>query len=298
MLNHSQEFLPCLFVRFVENHDRVKRHGCLQMEIVPREAGFGAFVTVTRLEQFCSDRSGRRLKQALSRFQVLIFRSLTTELEPFQRLAQALGERVRHDFVPGLVLDPCIHEIYKAPDHVQNFGGRWHSDGAYLASPPSAVLLQALEVPEMGGDTIWSCQLTAYAALPREMKEALYRCRILHSASSVFGRFPGAEKNDAKMATDHPVFRWIPDREELALYHSGHCAQKILGVPAHKSVAYLDALFEAATRSRQYRHTWRPGDIILWDNRTTMHRALNDYSGSARRMRRTLIGGEIPLAPP
>lgn len=268
------------------------------MQIVPHEAGFGASVTITSLEQFGSDQSGRLLNQALSEFQILVFKELTTEIEPFQRIAQALGERVRHDFVSGLSMDPYIHEIYKAPDHKQNFGESWHSDGAYLASPPRAVLLQALEVPSFGGDTVWSCQLAAYEALPCELKEGLLSRRILHSASSVFEQYPGSENDKSSMSADHPVYRWIPEHQKNALFHSGHCAREILGLRSHQSIAYLNELFDFAVTSRQYRHTWRPGDIILWDNRTTMHRALNDYPGLSRRMRRTLIGSQKPFPPP
>jgi taurine dioxygenase len=284
--------------RFVENYGHVKHPECPDMQIVPHRSGFGALVTVTYVEDVFSESSSHRLRQALSKFQVLIFKELTTELEFFQRLAQALGKQVQHDFVSGLSQDPYIHEIYKAPEHLQNFGGSWHSDGAYLAAPPTAVMLQALEVPEIGGDTVWSCQLTAYSALPGEMKEALRNRRIVHSASSVFGHYPGAENCNISMTAEHPVFRWIPERKKFALFHSGFCARAILGLPSDVSTAYLDALFDFAVAGQQYQHTWSPGDLVLWDNRTTMHRALNDYPGSARRMRRTLIGSQTPLPPP
>ena len=268
------------------------------MSIFPHETGFGATVEITDINELYSEQAGPRLMEALNRFQILVFTELSTDLQLFSRFARSLGRLVRHDFVSGLSQDPYIHEIYKAPDHLQNFGESWHSDGAYLASPPRAVLLQALEVPQNGGDTLWCCQIAAYAALRHELQTSLQAHSVRHEAASVFEGYPeGRVKNVAKGA-NHPLYRWIPERKEIALFHSGHCARHIVGMPDCESAEYLDALLNAAVGPRQYRHAWRPGDLVLWDNRTTMHSALNDYHGAARRMRRAMIGGQKPVFPP
>ena len=264
------------------------------MLIIPNETGFGASVKVAYPHALCSARTAEALRAALVRFRVLILPEITTKLDLFGTVARALGELVPHDFVSALRHDDRIHEICKAPEHVHNFGGTWHSDGAYLKRPPRTIMLQAIEVPQSGGDTLWACQFAAQAALPLALRNDLLGRTVTHAAAPVFGGYAGGSARAVAQSAKHPLFRWIPDRGESALFHSGPCAQAIAGLSAHDSAARLDEIMGIASTALIFRHRWRPGDIVIWDNRSTLHMALNDYQGQSRRMRRAMIGSEAP----
>lgn len=268
------------------------------MLITPCENGFGAFVEVTNRWALWSADSAIKLHNALSRFQVLVFPRVTTDLREFGRIARTLGKLIPHDFVSGLQEDNCIHEIRKNPDDVHNFGGTWHSDGAYLKRPPRTILLQALEVPNRGGDTLWACQFAAQIALSEHLSKTLKGCTVTHAAAPVFGGYADGCSMAIAQSSQHPLFRWVPDRREIALFHSGPCAQAIEGLTESESSSLLDEIMEVASTARTFRHSWRAGDVVAWDNRSTLHKALNDYSGQLRRMRRAMIGCETPRFPP
>jgi taurine dioxygenase len=268
------------------------------MLIMQNENGFGASVEIDDPQAICSEGTARVLRAALTRYRVLALRQVTTELDVFGTIARALGDLVSHDFVSALRQDDGIHEIYKAPDHVHNFGGTWHSDGAYLKRPPRAIILQAIEVPETGGDTVWACQFAAHAALPLTLKNDLRGRTVTHAAAPVFGGYAERPAIAAAQSAKHPLFRWIPDHGEIALFHSGPCAQAITGLSAHDSAARLEEIMGIASTALTFRHSWRSGDIVIWDNRSTMHKALNDYHGQPRRMRRAMLDSEKPLFGP
>lgn len=257
--------------------------------VEPINGGLGA--RISGLAQKPQDECGFRCEILghLDRYQLLVFPRYSASLPVFRALAQTLGRLIRHDFVSKPDGD-CIHEIYKRPEDQQNFGGVWHSDGAYLEQPPRAIMLQAVDVPKHGGDTLFACQFAAYDTLPDLLKTRFRDCQVLHTAASVFGEHPGSRSAGAPQSACHPLVRLVPGRGDYALFHSGPCAQEVIGVTGEESAKLLDDALSAATRSPlQYRHEWQAGDIVIWDNRSTMHKALNDYPGQTRQMRRAMI---------
>jgi len=220
-----------------------------------------------------------------------VLSEISDDPQLIQALALGLGRPVRHDFVEAS--GGFVHEISKEPHHSQNFGGVWHSDGSYLAEPPSLIVLQAVITPSFGGDTIWACQVAAAASLGHAEQMRLSHLYARHAAR-VFAGYQGAEGRADGMQAFHPVLRWLADRRAPALFHSGPCLLDVEGLEAED----LERLAAIARSTLTFRHRWNDGDIVVWDNRSTIHRALNDYQGQRRLMRRAMVQPEAPIPVP
>ena len=269
-----------------------------RMRTMPEESGFGAKIELEPGDAFTSEAVQSRLRSALTRHRVLAFPALGTEPETLIQFASALGPLVRHDFVAGIAEHDHVHEIRKEPWHAHNFGGTWHSDGAYLARPPKFIVLQAVTIPEAGGDTLWACQIAAYKTLQRARAQDLAQAQVSHTAATVYAGYPDAGQANVPRSVCHPLFRWLPDHEEIAIFHSGPCVDAIIGLSALESERHLANLFKVATETLVFRHRWRRGDLVVWDNRATLHMAMNDYPGQSRLMRRAVVDAERPRPVP
>ena len=162
----------------------------------------------------------------------------------------------------------------------------WHTDKPYHAAPPMLTTLYAVEVPPAGGDTEFANTALAYEALPEAMKYRIAGLRVV---------FRPAFDPDLP-AVDHPLVRTHPETGREALYLGNHSTQ-LLGMPEPEGQALLRELVEHATQPRfVYRHRWRVGDLVMWDNRCLLHRAVLDHrSGRYRRvMHRSLVKGSMP----
>ncbi|HEX6441673.1 MAG TPA: TauD/TfdA family dioxygenase [Stellaceae bacterium] len=162
----------------------------------------------------------------------------------------------------------------------------WHTDKPYHAAPPMLTTLYAVEVPAAGGDTEFANTALAYEALPESVKRRIAELRVV---------FRPAFDPDLS-AVDHPLVRTHPETGRKALYLGNHSTQ-VLGMPEAEAQALLSELVEHATRPCfVYRHRWRVGDLVMWDNRCLLHRAVIDgHSGRYRRvMHRSLVKGTVP----
>ena len=177
----------------------------------------------------------------------------------------------------------------------------WHTDMSYIAEPPSASLLYALEVPAEGGDTSFINMYEAYEALPEDLWLRVERLAVKHDASHNAagsmrkGFQPVSDVSQAPGAT-HPMLRTHPVTGRKALYLGRRRNAYIVDLPVEESQCVLDALWQAAINARYvYTHHWQAGDLILWDNRCTMHRR-DPFDPSARRiMHRTQLKGDKPV---
>jgi taurine dioxygenase len=177
----------------------------------------------------------------------------------------------------------------------------WHTDMSYMPQPPSASLLHALELPESGGDT-WFCNMyAAYEALPPALRERLAGLVAVHDSSYTSagdlrkGHEPVADVSKAPGAR-HPVIRTHPLTGRRALFLGRRRNAYLVGLDVAESERLLDQLWSHATQERlTYRHRWRVGDLVLWDNRCAMHRR-DAFAADARRiMHRTQVQGDLPV---
>lgn len=163
----------------------------------------------------------------------------------------------------------------------------WHSDVSCMATPAAISVLHAydLQLPPGYGDTLWCNMFAAWDGLSLELRARLQNLDALHSTSHFDGD-EALERLSVKTANWHPVVRTHPQTCREGLYLSGHFVEKFRGMTRNESKVLLKELINKATIPQNiYRHRWQPGDVVIWDNRATMHYALFDYApGVARTM--------------
>lgn len=171
----------------------------------------------------------------------------------------------------------------------------WHADMTYVETPPMAAVLYALEVPPEGGDTYWANMHLAYDTLPPELKQRIAGREAIHDAtynSAGLLRKGYREVRDPREAPGarHPLVRTHPETGRKCLYLGRRRNSYVVGLEIADSEALLDALWAHATQPRfTFRQQWRAGDVLLWDNRCTLHRR-DAFDPAARRlMHRTQI---------
>lgn len=164
----------------------------------------------------------------------------------------------------------------------------FHTDTSYVDRPPAFTALRAVALPGSGGATLFSDQVAAAARLPARCRDALAGRTLLHRSTGEAGGSAGVR---------HPVLRRHPVTSEIALYLSTpeRCSQ-LSGVDEHTSRRIVAALYRHSIRPPElYRHAWVAGDIVIWDNRTTMHRADHSDVVGDRILHRGLVMGEAPI---
>lgn len=177
----------------------------------------------------------------------------------------------------------------------------WHCDMTYIATPPKAALLHALELPPTGGDTYWANMYLAYENLPRALKDAIKGRKAIHDStynSAGFMRKGMKEVTDPREApgAHHPLVVVHPETRRPALFLGRRRNSYILGLELAESDALLDELWAHATKPEfTFCQEWRLNDLILWDNRCTLHRRDSFDPESRRLMHRTQVrGGPLP----
>ena len=180
-------------------------------------------------------------------------------------------------------------------------GRFWHTDGAYLERPHNVSMLYAVEVPEQDGkalgDTDFAGMGAAYDALPDAMKQKLEGLRAVHSLHHRYGiktenAAEMAQRTQAFPPVSHPLVIRHPDTGRKCLYLSEGYTTHIEGLPPEESRDLLAWLCEHVVDPRfQYRHSWMVGDLLIWDNRATLHRATFDYAPRRRVMRSATVAG-------
>ena len=179
-------------------------------------------------------------------------------------------------------------------------GASWHTDDSFMREPCSLTMLYGVVVPSVGGDTQFINMYAAYEALPPETRSRIDGMKVVHKyKSSRTNRVAvmSAEEMANMPAATHPLVRTHPETGRKALYLNPNRMEEIVGLPRAESDRLLDELVAHAIQPRfQYRHVWRQGDIVIWDNRCTMHKANADYpDGEQRLMHRVIVTGTEPF---
>jgi taurine dioxygenase len=171
----------------------------------------------------------------------------------------------------------------------------WHADMTYVENPPMAAILYALEVPPSGGDTYWANMYAAYETLPVELKNRIEGRKAVHDAtynSAGIMRRGYKEVSDPREApgAQHALVRTHRETRRKCLFLGRRRNSHVVGLELAESEALLDALWAHATRAElSFRQQWRSGDVLIWDNRCTLHRRDAFDPGARRLMHRTQI---------
>lgn len=273
-------------------------------EVRPISGVLGAEIVGLDLAQPLANDALAELRTAFVDNEVLVFRG--QNLAPEQQIAfgRGLGELDAHPFIDGNPEHPEIVDIVTQPDDRSNFGGGWHTDVSFLDEPDLGSILYAVELPPVGGDTLFASQRAAYEALSATMQRLLDGLVAEHSARRQYGAGGQSTKSKA-IATknadiadrivEHPVVRRHPETGAKSLYVNRAFTTRIVGLHRAESIALLEFLFDHAVHERfTCRVHWEPGTMVMWDNRSVQHYALHDYAGHARKMRRITIKGDRP----
>jgi len=220
-----------------------------------------------------------------------------TSLDPaaLEALMRGLGPLV---FTPGERPLAGSEYVFEVTNRGRTTTPRsvFHSDTSYVSAPPSFTALAAVEIPASGGETIFVNQFDALAAAPASLREALAGVEFLHVASRV------ADPAAAGAGAWHPVLRRHPDIDRAALYVSARerlTAARRFGasLSEHEAAELIDAACEQACSGAEIkRHAWRAGDLLLTDNRSTLHAADHSAVDGMRTLHRVMVAGEVPLA--
>ncbi len=234
---------------------------------------------------------------------VIFFRDQDLLPAKFLAFAKRFGEVVEYPFIKGIEGFPEIIPVVKLEHETKNFGGIWHTDTAYLDTPPMATMLIAREVPPHGGDTLFANTYLAYETLSAGMKRMLEgMIAVNHSAKADVtrtreDRLRDGAKSDAKkeFISEHPAVRTHPETGRKALYvNIGHTV-RFKDMSEEESAPILNFLFQHQTRPEfTCRFNWRVGSIAFWDNRCVLHNPVNDYHGYRRVMHRVTLAGDKP----
>jgi taurine dioxygenase len=277
------------------------------LEVSPVAGALGAVVTGIDLTKVTASEQLDQVRDALADHLVVFLPEQHLDLDHLESVTDLLGGRDTTPFVTPLEDRPFVIRVIKEPGDQLNFANAWHSDLSYLSEPPSYTLLHAWEVPAFGGDTVWSNQYLAYSTLSRGLKETLVGLRAVHSAGMAYGTggFLDQVKDLTSMAIApspeaaaehvHPAIIEHPVTGRAALYVNPVYTTRFEGWSPAESQALLSHLYgHATTENFTCRLRWQRHTLAIWDNRCTMHNALNDYSGVRREMFRTSVKGSAP----
>jgi taurine dioxygenase len=266
----------------------------MSLQVTPLTGSIGAEVEGIDLKRPIEDATFRELQRAFLDHQVLVFRGQNLHA-PAGLLAfgKLWGKPVPASALsPHLEGFPEITHVTKIPKATASTEA-WHYDSPYTPVPPKISILSAITVPH-GGDTMWCNQYQSYDRLSPVMQRMLEGLRVKFVALRL-GRMMGADMSKLPTAV-HPLVRTHPETGRKALY-VGHAetAQEIDGMTREESRPLLDFLYAHSTNpDNVYRHMWRKGDVLMWDNRCTMHYAVHDYGEQERELIRTTLEGEVP----
>jgi taurine dioxygenase len=174
---------------------------------------------------------------------------------------------------------------------------QFHIDQCYVERPPKATILHSINIPSSGGDTLFSNHYLAYECLPETVKARISGRKVLNVYDYANA---GTKKNDAIRADApqfwHPVVRTHPETGRKCLFVNRLMSMKLEGLDPAESEDLLETMFEAIERPRHvWAHTWRVGDVLMWDNRCTSHARQDFPAQELRLMRRLTIKGDLPV---
>jgi taurine dioxygenase len=277
------------------------------MNITPVSRALGAKVSEINLSAKLSNSQATKLYAAFLKYRVLFFCEQNLSPQKFLEFSKIFGTPSIYPFIKGLTDVPEVIEIIKTENDEKNFGGSWHSDTSYMEEPAKGTLLYALEVPEYGGDTLFANTTMAYDCLSLGMKSLLANLVAINSSEKGYqgGRAAGMNRLDAMKNTfkkeslsfnsEHPVVRTHPDTGQKSVYINKSHTLSFQNMSVEESEPLIIYLCNHMTKPEfTYRFRWTKNSIAVWDNRTTLHHAINDYNHKRRHMHRITIDGDKP----
>lgn len=274
------------------------------LEITPLNGALGARIDNIDLSKPLDEKTAEAVKQAFYEHVALLFRGQDLNAPTQIAFTKHFGEAQEHPLKTRRTVEgyPSVLILENQPDKPGARNDYWHSDISHAECPPKGTILHSKIVPEGKGDTMICNMYAAWDSLSVGMQKMIGGLRAWHSAAATQRR-NNLENNDGieiKKIPDpclHPVVRTNPETGRKALFVNPHFVTHFEGMTEAESKPLLDYLIAHSTQPENiYRHHWRAGDVLMWDNRATMHYAVRDYSPHDRRlMHRTTAAGDAPV---
>jgi taurine dioxygenase len=274
---------------------------CFESE--PLSPFIGTEVSNLDLSKPIAQKALTELRQLWLERKVLFFRGQTLTPEQQVDFTRQFGEVDKYPFLKGIEGNSLVAPVLKLPQETINFGGVWHSDTTYLGVPAGGASLYALELPPIGGDTIFCNMATAYETLPQDVKDQIDRLKAVNSSAKAavaktrVNRIADGGDNSApeEFTSVHPVVRTHPESGERTLFVNEAHTVRFDGWTEKDSESLLTYLYNHARKPEfQCRFRWTLGAVVLWDNRATHHYPINDYHGYRRLLHRVSLKGSVP----
>jgi taurine dioxygenase len=274
------------------------------LDAVPVAGRIGAEIRGIDLAATLDDAAIAAIRAALVRHKVIFFRDQTALNDAkHEAFAARLGTPVAHPTVPVVkdsryVLDLDSRDGYAASS--------WHTDITFVPDYPEASILRGIVIPSAGGDTLWANTVTAYEELPEPLKRLVNGLKAIHTNLYDYAATGSSVPKEqleyfrsifasTVYETEHPVVRVHPESAERSLL-VGHFVKNFVGLNGADSQRLLAILQDHITRPENtVRWRWRVGDVAIWDNRATQHRAIADFGVERRHLRRVTIAGPVAV---
>jgi taurine dioxygenase len=273
------------------------------LDVAPVGGSIGAEIKGVALSGTLEDSTIAAIRAALIRHKVIFFRNQQLDDQSHEAFAARLGDLVRGN-APPAAGSSYLMELNSTDGYAAN---RWHTDQTYMPNPPDMTMLRAVTSPPAGGDTLWANTAAAYADLPAPLKILADNLWGIHNSSfdygTLFGKDKAEQDKDDKwlqtarpflVESEHPVVRVHPESGERTLL-VGSYFQRFADLNGADSQHILGIFQDHITLPENtVRWRWSQGDIAIWDNRATQHRAVADQGTQLRVMRRCTMGYSTP----
>jgi len=262
----------------------------MSIEVIKQAGSLGAYIEGVDLTEALDSATFEELHAAFLEHHVICFRE-QTDLTPEQQIefAARWGPITVHPYVKPVEGHPEIMEVYD-PNPITE---AWHQDSTHMKSPPRTTILHARRVPPHGGDTIFANQHRAYDELSAGMRRMLEGLRAIHKGTDLATQEKGLSIAD--VTTTHPVVRRHPETGRPALYVNANYTKHFEDMTEEESAPLLEYLYAHCGRNRYtWRHHWRVGDLLMWDNASVQHCVVDDVGKGERSLYRVIIDGSPP----
>jgi len=274
--------------------------------ITPLTGHTGAEIRGVDLTKPVDPETRAALNRAFAQHHVLVVRDQQYGPEDFTRAVQLWGELQPHDkkelHVPGHSHMYFVSNEQTVPGKRYISGETFHTDHSNHPAPPKATILYSVSLPSHGGDTQYVNMHLAYDELPAATKQRIDPLKAVHVYLSKYSPRELKPLNEESLKAlpppgIHPLVRVHPENGRKALFLNPVRIESIVGMPDEAALDLVAELMAHATQPKyEYRHQWRYGDMVLWDNRSVMHKANPDYDMNERRyLYRLMLKGEAPV---
>lgn len=281
---------------------RISGHSISQdFEVTRVEANLGAEVRGIDFSQPISAEVGDLLRSLLWEHQALFFRDTAVDNDRQAEIGLLFGPPVADSISKRRgVKDGDILPMNTGPYSNAYYGTPWHADATYLEKPYLVSVLRSVIAPDLGGDTVWSSGISAYEALPQDVKDRIDGLTAIHRPDSKAYKLidDKAELDDylhQYSGVQHPVVITHPYNGRKVLYVNEGFTEELVGLPEAEGKELLAYLKHQFTRpENQVRFKWRPGSLAIWDNRAVQHKGVADYGNAQCQLVRVVAAGERP----